>query len=285
MATRPQLIPEPFSGEGSWTQWEFHFENVAAVNGWDGAAQLKWLKVRLTGRAQIAFQKLPAETQADVERAMKALKERFEPASQKTRYQAEMQARRKKGTESWADLAEDLRLLADKAYPDLEEKAKEQLALNAYLGLLDNPQVAFGVRQRIPETLDGAVTATLELESYLPQKPGAKQAVAGVEETSTQEQEQISSVSLGTDKLLHLVERLADRVEKLEVMQNQRGSRGQWRGRGGRARRPRASQSGDPFGPDRAEIICYNCQGQGHYARECRAPPRQGNEQPPARRV
>ena len=79
-----------------------------------------------------------------------------------------------------------MRLLTDKAYPDLEEKAKERLALNAYLGLLNNPQVAFGLGQRTPETLDRAVTATLELESYLLQRPGTKQTVAGVEETRTQ---------------------------------------------------------------------------------------------------
>ena len=99
---------------------------------------------------------------------MTALKERFEPASQKTRHQAKLQTRRKKKSESWADLAQDLRLLADKAYPDLADNARERLALNAYLGQLDNPQVALGVKQKTLENLDAAIAATLELESYLP---------------------------------------------------------------------------------------------------------------------
>ena len=59
------------------------------------------------------------------------------------------------------DFAEDLWTLTDKAFPELEDKAREHLALNSYLNQLDHPQVAFGVKQRQPDTLDEAVTATL----------------------------------------------------------------------------------------------------------------------------
>ena len=31
-ATRPLVLPEPYDGSGSWSEWSFHFENVAAVN-------------------------------------------------------------------------------------------------------------------------------------------------------------------------------------------------------------------------------------------------------------
>ncbi len=108
---RPLVTPEAFNGQGSWYA---HFQNVVEINEWDEANQLKWLKVRLTARAQTAFQRLSAETKAGT---VDALKERFEPASQRTRYQAELQTRRKKKSENWADLAEDLQFQADKAYP------------------------------------------------------------------------------------------------------------------------------------------------------------------------
>ena len=58
-------------------------------------------------------------------------------------------------------------MLADKAYPDLGDKAKEQIALNHYLGQIEQTQVAFSVKQKRPKTLDEAVSATLEMESYL----------------------------------------------------------------------------------------------------------------------
>ena len=136
------------------------------MKDWADADKLKGLKVRLTGRAQTAFQRLPDATRADIKLATKALQERFEPSSRKNRYQAESQTRRKRKTESWSDLAEDLRMMADNAYPDMEENARERLALNAYLVQLENPYIAFGVKQKNPETLDTAVTSTLELESY-----------------------------------------------------------------------------------------------------------------------
>ena len=117
MAARPLMVPNAYSGEGSWSQWQYHFQNIVAVNDWNEEAQLKWLKVRLTGRAQSAFQHLATETQASLELALAALKERFEPSSQKTRYQAELQTCRKKKFENWADLAEDLHLYLDKAVP------------------------------------------------------------------------------------------------------------------------------------------------------------------------
>ena len=41
--------------------------------------------------------------------------------------------------EGWAEFGEDLKTLAEKAYPDLEDAAKERFALNQYLTELNNP--------------------------------------------------------------------------------------------------------------------------------------------------
>ena len=113
---------------------------MANLNGWDAAQKLKWLKVR---RAQIAFQRLPQEARADFKEAKKALTERFEPIRHKSHYQAEFQARCTKKIEAWADFAEDLEQLADHTFPDLEDKARECIALNVYMQNLEHPQVAF----------------------------------------------------------------------------------------------------------------------------------------------
>ena len=69
MASRLLVLPEPFSGEGSWESWLYHFESVADVNDWDARKKLKWLKVRLTGKAQTAFQRLPEEASGNCEEA------------------------------------------------------------------------------------------------------------------------------------------------------------------------------------------------------------------------
>ncbi len=213
--------------------------------------------MRLTGRAQTAFQRLPAETKASLNSTAEALKERFEPASQKTRYQAEFQTRRKKKTENWADLAEDLLFQADKAYPDLDNKSRETLALNAYLAQLDNPQIAFGVRQRTPANLDAAVSATLELESYLsPRATVANVTGAELKEEATTGQVGAVSPSISDPKLVTLVEKLIDRVEKLEA-----------------SSQPHKRFSGRRDVSDR-EIVCWNCGKTGHVSRVCATPPK-----------
>ena len=84
MSTRLLVLPEMFAGEEDVDQWFEHFEDVAAVNAWEGDAMLLWLKVRLTGRARTAFQRLAAaDTKGNYKEAKKALCERFEPPSKK----------------------------------------------------------------------------------------------------------------------------------------------------------------------------------------------------------
>ena len=136
-ASRPLVLPEPFNREGSWREWNSTLtmcpQSTAGM-----MTTIKWLKVRLTGRAQVAFQRLPAEARSDFEQARRALQLQFDPPSRKSRYQAELQLRNKKA-ESWANLADDLHTIAKRAYPDLSDEAKETLA---YLAQLDDPQVA-----------------------------------------------------------------------------------------------------------------------------------------------
>ena len=57
--SRPLLTPEPSTGTGSFGDWIDHFESVAAINEWDDAAKLLWMRVRLVGRAQTAYGHLP----------------------------------------------------------------------------------------------------------------------------------------------------------------------------------------------------------------------------------
>ena len=135
---------------------------------------------------------------------MKALDEWFEPASQKTLYQAEFQMRRKKRSEGWAEFADDLKTLADKGFPELQDEAKEQLSLQIYLQQLDPPKVTFSVKQKRPKTLDEAVAATIEMESYLAK--AAQMTIAVCEQED--DKETVTPVSNATLKLAGLVEHL-----------------------------------------------------------------------------
>lgn len=70
---------------------------------------------------------------ANYDEAKKALQEQFELKSCQSCYQAEFQTCKKHRLENWTDFADDLKNLVDKAYPELVEAAREQLAINQYL--------------------------------------------------------------------------------------------------------------------------------------------------------
>ena len=75
MATKPVALPEIFTGDGrqSWSDWVDHFDSVADVNEWDGAAKKKWIRARLTGRAATAFKRLPEADRATFDKIIAAL--------------------------------------------------------------------------------------------------------------------------------------------------------------------------------------------------------------------
>ena len=225
----------------------------------------KWIRARLTGRAATAYKRLTAEETADYDAIVAALKGRFEPACRKEVFMAEFQRRKKLRTEDWASYGEDIRTLVEKAYPTLQPEAQELLALNRFLSEISDMQLAFGVRQRAPATLDAAVAATLELETYLhrPSLPVANilpgdDVVAAASKPSTIE-----------DSILKLVERM-DRLEG--TLEAHRDSRS------------RGYRSRDDDGRSRRKVVCWNCREEGHLARNCRKTSKeQGNEQPSER--
>ena len=252
------MLPEPFNGEpeSSWGDWSTHFDNVADVNEWSAEQKLQWLKVRLTGRAQKAFQRPPETARASFERSRAAVKERFEPETRKARHQALFQTRKKKSGDGWADFAVHLQSLEDKAYHDLPTEAREQLAINTYLQQLSHPQVAFSVKQRRPMTLDEVVAATLEMESYVsgPDRTGI---------TTVEVEDETAAVAAVNpiDKLMRMVEHLAEKVETLQSEV-------------ARARRQRETTRVDrdaPRGRGRGRFLgeWWTCHWRAHILRNC----------------
>ena len=201
--SRPVILPGCFSGEECYEDWIDQFESIAEINHWNDEQKLMWLKVRLTGRALMAYKKFPTTARDSFKHAVKALQERFEPESRRDLYLAEFQTRRKRKTESWPDFGEDLRALVDKAYPTLDDEARQQLVLQRYLSQLDNEQVAFSVKQRKPRTIEAAVGATLECESYLlrPTLSGAVVAPVLMESKDSTLMEMMTQLMARMDRL------------------------------------------------------------------------------------
>lgn len=285
MATKPLIVPEPFTGDGSWDEWIDHFESAAAVNKWEDADKLLWLRVRLTSRAQKAYKNLPTDVKESYAACKKGLRERFEPAARKELYQAEFHARKKRRNEEWAAFAEDLKLLTEKAFPELQVEAREQLALSHYLGQIDSAQIAFSVKQRKPKSVDEAVSATLEMESYLNPK-ASRVSNVGLETENFEEPTYVAAVRAQQDTMMDMLRSVMERLERLEAggaskgatnyrddhyPGNRKVSGGKRQGDRSQGQGPSGSGKEGTKGQDRGPVLCRKCGKEGHYARGCAA--------------
>ena len=131
--------------------------------------------------------------------------------------------------------------MADRAFPELQDEAREKLSLDRYLSQIESPQIVFNVRQQHPKTLDDAVAHTLELESYLKEKP--PKVAAPVEVAAVQTQQ---------DTIVEMLQSLTERLDRLEAS-------------GGRQAKKPSASSGGP-------VICRGCGQEGHYVRGCARP-------------
>ena len=165
-------------------------------------------------------------------------------------YSAQFQAKKQRPDESWADLADGLKLLADRALPELQEEAQEKLSLHHFLGEVTNQQVVSAVCQRRPKTLDDAVAHTLELELYLKTKSAV---VAGI----TEEQAEMAAMRMSQDLVMEVLQSLVERMDRLEASAICQGTN----------KEPNKKQTARLRGP----IVCYKCRQEGHFARECAA--------------
>ena len=191
---------------------------------------------------------------------------------------AEFQARKKRQTEDWATYGEDLTTLVEKVYPMLQVEAQRLLALNYFLANINNPQLAFGVRQRAPKTLDEAVAAILELETYLKPRPTT---VGSVETFDPIVDDVIAATGgqgageSGGGAQQDIMQKVLEHLEKIKLqVATVESGRRQPNDSVGMRLRQRSNQR---------KVICWRCWKEGHIACQCysgRQEQDQGNGRP-----
>lgn len=129
---RLHVKPEFFNGEDDWDQYISHFQNCADLGRWSETDKALTLSACLKGQARAFYLGLSPLDRSSYYKLVQKFSERFGSVRQQSRYLTKFETRKRRPEETIASLGDDLRLLAQRAYPDLGADAQESLALHQF---------------------------------------------------------------------------------------------------------------------------------------------------------
>ena len=261
---RPAVMPEAYSGTGDWAEYVQYFEQCALINGWGDPQKVQFLAVRLRDAAQRFYNTLPVARKHNWQHVCQDMAQRFAPAATAPLFKAQFKARRRAAGEGLATLADELRRLVVRAYPNMPEGDRNELVRDQFIEALTPVSLRVRLQENPPATIQAAVEAALHLERVwgsVEMPAGAANRLVGpygdgavaqlVAATATDAPPPGNS---GIDKLVAEMQRLTARVDAVCAR------------RGGAP--PQAGRTGRP-GARGALLTCYACGEPGHRAAEC----------------
>lgn len=124
------MKPDTYSGNDNFEEYLSHFEDCAELSGWDRKTTVLVLAASLRGQARTFYMSLSSSERRDYRQLVTAMSNRFGSSKHQTKWLAKLESRRRNRGENIAALGDDRRHVAQKAYSDLDTRAREKLALN-----------------------------------------------------------------------------------------------------------------------------------------------------------
>jgi hypothetical protein len=245
------IRPDQYNGDDDWEQYISHFEDCAELGQWNQKEMLLTLAASLKGQARVFYTSLSQTDRSSYRGLVNVLEQRFGSARQQARWLSRFQARTKLFGESIAAFGDDLRLLARKAYGNLELEAQETLALQQFYKALSvemkcrvmdkecsTVTEAVDVVERYSELLGDNVEERRGREKVRYAAEGSREGRKG----NPLDQSMETSQELNIGDIHEALKSIQIRLDRLEKGQSK-------------------SQSGPRQ--------CYGCQSKDHLLRDC----------------
>lgn len=235
--------PEPYDGEGDWSEYLVMFEHYAEFSRWDPRTKASMLGFCLRGPARSVLASLPEPQRVDFDSLKEALTQNFSPREQIHLYQAELKSRVRRSGESLTSLGRDIARLVRFAYPTADDHTRQTIGINAFLDAL--PCGAIEIRLHVakgrPVTLQQAIAYAMEVDAVLEAEARRGHAPRR------------GQVKATADPEVQALEQLRGELQKaLDQM--------------------RAEIEKNKWGGARGDLTCYRCGKKGHMRRDCRVP-------------
>ena len=267
----------PFDGTTSWIEFENQVERYGKYLKWSDAEKAQQMCLSLREPASGVLMGLTSDQCEDYKTVRSTLKQHFCPAEKVFIYQAELRARKLHPGEDLDALAREILQKTSLAFPHTDMETKESLMQNYFCDSLTDRDMQLSVAKSHPRTLAQALafaveySSIMEADSQAQERKPTRIRQVKMEDEGDEELHQDSSKAASTfqkqlDTLQISMKTILDKLKSRDGRDNRFGRR---RDRN----RPRQPKE---------EVVCFNCDKKGHYARECAEPkrPRQNSDRP-----
>ena len=200
--TRTRVKPRTYEGTTTWKEYHNHFQRVSRINGWTEDQKLDLLWVNLTGEALSYTESLTPEQTATYDDLCQALDGRFGDQHLSEVFKSELRSRRRKSGESLPALAQDVSRLVQRAYPDIGRPGVDELAIEKFREALPDHEQRVAVYQSKARTLDQAVKAAIDMESWQiseARRPTSSHKLRSTGESDTWEDDDVAARAVRTN--------------------------------------------------------------------------------------
>ena len=276
---------EKFSGNSSWDDYVNQFDKMARIAQWSDAVKADALHLVLGGNALHYYENLRDEVKNDPIRLRRAMSERFGPDLPAEAQRTAFSNLERCEKESFREFADRVRETAIRAYPNAPD-SEESLMVPAFLRGLGYPEACMYNMNKSHATLDDALRGVqlyienekaiygkkskglrkVTFEEDNPQEftvsafkkfskqPESKEIQKSPERPVNAKPSNAEIFSKALQQLTLTLEKLDGRLDRLERPRSP-------------SPRPNVNRP-SPNSPSKS-TVCYNCQEDGHFAREC----------------
>ena len=252
---KPVVLPDKFDGSIAWQDYKAHFELCAELNKWSSVQKANYLAVSLRGTAQELLGDMSSELRQNYQFLSETLCARFGSEGQTELFRTQLKSRQRKSGESLPELAQSIRRLVSRAYPEATTGLREILSKDCFIDALLDSDRRLRLKQSRPTSLDEAVKLAIELEAFqLAEDEKFGKTKKFVRMTKSEEENENKLLLEKIAELEKQVEKLAGLSSKKE---NQSSSSKNSPRKGNQSSKPR-------------DFECWNCGKKGHMKFQCK---------------